>query len=43
MTGDGIKEFFDAVEGSREEYEKYVPLCAYYSTSLLGIYELTHN
>jgi len=26
MTGDGIKEFFDAVEASREEYEKdYLP------------------
>ena len=23
MTGDGIKEFFDAVEASREEYETY--------------------
>lgn len=22
MTGDGIKEFFDAVEASRDEYEK---------------------
>lgn len=24
MTGDGIKEFFDAVEASRDEYETYV-------------------
>lgn len=23
MTGDGIKEFFEAVEASRDEYEKY--------------------
>lgn len=29
MTGDGIKQFFDAVEASREEYEKYT-----YSTIL---------
>ncbi|RXW21411.1 hypothetical protein EST38_g4421 [Candolleomyces aberdarensis] len=26
VTGQGIKEFFDAVEASREEYEKYTPL-----------------
>jgi len=26
MTGDGIAEFFQAVEASREEYEKSVPL-----------------
>jgi GPN-loop GTPase len=24
VTGDGIKEFFEAVEASRDEYEKYV-------------------
>ncbi|KAF8966116.1 XPA-binding protein 1 [Flammula alnicola] len=24
MTGDGFKEFLEAVEGSREEYEKYI-------------------
>ena len=24
MTGEGIKEFFEAVEASREEFEKYV-------------------
>jgi hypothetical protein len=24
MTGDGVKQFFDAVEASREEYEKWV-------------------
>ncbi len=24
MTGDGIKEFFEAVDASRDEYEKYV-------------------
>ena len=24
VTGDGVKEFFDAVEASREEYERYV-------------------
>jgi hypothetical protein len=24
VTGQGVKEFFDAVEASREEYEKYV-------------------
>jgi hypothetical protein len=26
MTGDGIKEFFEAVESCRDEYEKYAPL-----------------
>ena len=25
MTGDGVSEFFEAVEASREEYEKSVP------------------
>lgn len=29
VSGDGIKEFFDAVEASREEYETYVCI-AYY-------------
>lgn len=24
VTGDGIKEFFEAVDASREEYERYV-------------------
>lgn len=24
MTGNGIKEFFEAVDASREEYERYV-------------------
>jgi hypothetical protein len=23
VTGDGVKEFFEAVEASRDEYEKY--------------------
>lgn len=26
VTGNGFKEFLEAVEGSREEYEKFVPL-----------------
>ena len=25
MTGDGVAEFFQAVEASREEYERYIP------------------
>ena len=25
MTGDGVTEFFQAVEASREEYEKSLP------------------
>ena len=25
MTGDGMRQFLEAVEASREEYEKYVP------------------
>lgn len=33
MTGDGIKEFFDAVEASREEYEKYV--VSFYTPTVL--------
>jgi len=24
VTGDGVKEFFEAVDASREEYERYV-------------------
>jgi hypothetical protein len=27
MTGDGVAEFFQAVEASREEYERSIPLC----------------
>jgi hypothetical protein len=29
MTGDGVAEFFQAVEASREEYERYIPLCLF--------------
>ena len=28
MTGDGVAEFFQAVEASREEYERSIPLCS---------------
>jgi hypothetical protein len=24
VTGDGVKEFFEAIDASREEYERYV-------------------
>lgn len=24
VTGDGVKEFFEAVDASREEYQRYV-------------------
>jgi hypothetical protein len=26
MTGDGMAEFLQAVEASREEYERFIPL-----------------
>lgn len=29
MTGEGMKEFFDAVDNARTEYEKYVTVCAF--------------
>lgn len=33
MTGAGVKEFFDAVEASRAEYERHV-LCPTLSTAI---------
>ena len=38
MTGDGVKEFFDAVESSREEYEKWVDGFIAFSFSFLIIF-----
>jgi hypothetical protein len=29
MTGDGIKEFFEAVEASRGEYEKWATILTF--------------